>query len=218
MKERSKAGLYVYFAKLIQKDKVLAEEDNRVQLIMKGGGAFFVSANEGNATSINSLYKWDQAFRVFFDIYCKVNPSRSTELIQYSHVIHTAASTYIWDNIYTYDHDFRLHANPRRTWAIILQQAWAMRLKDRIKSNDYSRLNFSGGSAQKGGQHSGQKEIRKRFNRGRCTFGARCRYDHRCSYCFKFGHGLHNCRKFAADHKKDKDDHHGVQHHKTINN
>ena len=35
--------------------------------------------------------------------------------------------------------------------------------------------------------------------RGKCNFGATCKYEHRCSYCFKFGHSVLNCRKAASD-------------------
>ena len=117
-------GQYVNFSKLLVKDRVLTEDDNRVQLIMKGGSTYFVPASD-NSNGINSLVKWDQAFRVFSDIYCKAHPQRSTELIQYCHVIHTAASGYVWDNVYAYDRDFRLHMgeNPGQSWSIILQQS-----------------------------------------------------------------------------------------------
>ena len=203
-KEKIKIGQYVDFARLVPKDRVLAEDNNCVQLVMKGGGTYFVLASE-STTLINSVSRWDQAFRVFSDIYCKFNPNRSSELVQYSHVIHTAAVMFVWDNVYAYDRDFRLHiaANPRRSWAIILQQAWAMRLKDQICFNSSENGRHRGGNHR--GYH-GHKDIYKRFNRGRCTFGAHCKFDHRCSYCFKPGHGIHNCRKFAAYNKRDQDD------------
>ena len=35
------------------------------------------------------------------------------------------------------------------------------------------------------------------FNHGSCTFGKRCKFDHHCSFCNKFGHGSYNCRKAA---------------------
>ena len=35
------------------------------------------------------------------------------------------------------------------------------------------------------------------FNAGYCSYGAGCRFDHRCSFCLKFGHGSFNCRKAA---------------------
>ena len=102
LKNKIGEGQYVDFAKLIPKDRVMMEDDNRVQLVMKGGGTFFVPANE-SSTVISNLHRWDQAFRVFSDVYCHFNLTRSTELIQYSHVIHTAALTYVWDNVYAYE-------------------------------------------------------------------------------------------------------------------
>ena len=193
LRQRIVQGQYVDFAKLIQKDRILQEEDHRVQLVMKGGNTYFVPASDNNNVTISSLSKWDQAFRVFSDIYCNAHPERATELIQYSHTIHTAAAGYIWENVYAYDRDFRLHigCNPSRSWSIILQQAWSMRLRDRIRSVDYNR-----GERTSSGN---EKDYCKRFNKGRCTFGKRCKFEHRCYYCHKFGHGIHNCRKLAAE-------------------
>ena len=91
-----------------------------------------------------------------------------------------------------YDKEFRMHVSnfPQRSWAVILQQAWSMYLKDRIQF----------GSAHKGdGNQKGNrlfsKEVCKRFNKGKCMNGNSCKYDHRCEYCGKFGHGAHICRK-----------------------
>ena len=195
-------GQYIDFAKLVLRDKIISEEDNRVQLVMHSGGTYFVPAKD-NSTNISGLGHWDQAFRVYSDVYCKAHPCRATELIQYSHVIHTAASAYIWDNVYLYDKDFRLHMaeNPGRSWSIILQQAWSMRLRDRLQSSDHVFLRHGGNGGDKARQMN-PKDFCRRFNQGRCTFGKTCRYKHRCTYCFKFGHGFHNCRKAAADQKE----------------
>ena len=75
----------------------------------------------------------------FSDIYTRAKPHKSTELIQYSHIIHTT----VWENVYSYDKDFRLHMaeNPGRSWAIILQQAWSLHLRDRRQHEDYHREN-----------------------------------------------------------------------------
>ena len=39
------------------------------------------------------------------------------------------------------------------------------------------------------------REPCRHFNKGRCTYGLSCHYDHRCSVkkCRKFGHGVHIC-------------------------
>ena len=65
-----------------------------------------------------------------------------------------------------------------------------MCLKDKIKHSDDAR--HSGNQ-----QHSGSKikEPCKRYNKGKCTYGSACRYEHCCSErkCGKFGHGAHIC-------------------------
>ena len=115
-------GDYVDFAKLIPRDKVLQEDDQRLEVVVRGGKTFWVPAADREVQSIHNFSKWEQAFRIYSDIYLRSHPARSTELIQYNHIIHTAALTYIWDNVYTYDKEFRLHLSrhPERCWGIIL--------------------------------------------------------------------------------------------------
>ena len=48
------------------------------------------------------------------------------EIWQYITVINTAASSYIWDNVYNYDITFQ-HLwlfNPSRSWAVTYNQMW----------------------------------------------------------------------------------------------
>ena len=130
---------------------------------------------------------------MFSNIYTKRYPHKATELIQYNQVIFTVAQSFTWDNVYQYDKEFRLHlANfPQRSWSVILQQAWTMCLKDRIR--------FKQGYGPKNNNNNNKSkwEPCKRFNHGLCTAGLSCKYDHRCSVpeCGKFGHGTHICRK-----------------------
>ena len=128
---------------------------------------------------------------MYSNIYLKQNPDRATELIQYNHLICTAAQTFVWDNIYNYDREFRMHLQnyPGRSWGVILQQAWSVCLKDKHYGN-----NGSSGYSNGKGYVKKKKEICQRFNRGQCTAGHSCHYDHWCMGCGKFGHGLHICR------------------------
>ena len=114
-------GEYVDFAKLVPRDRVVAEKDGRLEMVFRNGRTYWVPVRD--PVVISSFGKWQQAFRVFVNIYCKANPQRAVELIEYNHVIHTASTTYIWDNVYLYDKEFRLHMarNPQRSWSIILQ-------------------------------------------------------------------------------------------------
>ena len=158
-------GEYVDFGKLLPRDQVVAEEDGRMEMYVKNGKTFWSPVSA--AVVINGFPKWEQAFRVFADIYSKANPHRSAELIEYNHIIHTVALAYIWDNVYMYDKEFRMHMsrNPQRSWSIILQQAWSLRLRDRIATHNTWANSSPGNFIQNRNGKTG--EACRRFNRGR---------------------------------------------------
>ena len=219
-------GEYIDFAKLIAKDRVLMEEDNRMQLVMKGNQSYWIPVAQSEALNISSFSKWEQAFRVFSDVYCRAHPQRATELVQYNHVIHTASMAYIWENVYSYDKDFRLHMarNPDRSWGLLLHQAWSLRLKDKLKrqdnnfrvSSDYNRSSNHSQNNQNQNSRSGGGGGCKRYNRGRCSFGSTCRYEHKCFYCNKAGHGVIVCRQLRTD-RSDRETNKPRQHYDNSN-
>ena len=194
-------GEYVDYSKLLPKDRTTSEEDNRMEMVNKGGMSYWVPVSDREGVSISSYGKWEQAFRVFSNVYNEYFPGKAGELIQYNHVIHTASQTFLWENVYKYDREFRIHIRRhhlKRSWSVILQQAWSMFLKDKVNPN-YSR---SGGSSSSnnGGNQSARKRICFNFNRGDCSFARKCRFDHWCSFCFKYGHGSFNCHKTMKGH------------------
>ena len=176
---------YVDFARLLPHDRVSQEEDQRMELVNRNGMTYWAPMVDKELCSITSFAKWEVAFRVFSNIYTTRYPQKSSELIQYCHVIHTASLTYVWENVYFYDKEFHIHMarHPQHSWAIILQQAWNLRLKDKLKHESF---------LDRGCNKS--KEICKHFNRGKCHSGMACHYGQRCLNCGKFGHGAHICR------------------------
>ena len=184
---------YVDFSRLIPKDKITKVEDHRFELVVRGGSTFFAPVSEHETTSIANFSCLKQAFRIYSNILTRVYHAKASELIQYNHTIYTAALSFVWDNVYQYDKEFRMHISkfPQRSWSVILQQAWSMCLKDRVKGPDDIRT--GGGSS---GKPNRGKEPCRRFNQGKCYYGARCIFDHHCSVkkCGKFGHGDHICR------------------------
>ena len=142
---------------------------------------------------------------MYSSIFAEAQPRKIKELIQYSHIIHTASLTYVWENVYAYDIDFRLHMGkyPQRNWGIILNLAWQTRLKEKIPN-------------QRGGRENQAMTVNRsngktcwKFNRGKCTYGMSCKFDHKCGICSKFGHGSHNCRKGKGGSKGQGDRDHG---------
>ena len=98
IRQRIEDGEYIDFARLLPSDHLAIEEDNRMEIVNRNGKTYFSN------------------------IYTRRYPGRASELIQYNHIIHTAALLYTWDNVYMYDRDFRLHISryPHRSWAVIL--------------------------------------------------------------------------------------------------
>ena len=182
---------YIDFARLLPCNRLAVEEDHCIEMINQGGMSYWVPVSDHETGgSISSFVKWEQAFRVYSNIYTSKFLSKASELIQYNHIIHTAALTYVWDNVYQYNKEFHLHMarHPKRSWAIILQQAWNLRLKDKIVHNN----NFPAKNSK-----FKSHEACRRFNKGLCMKGLSCNYEHRCTVpeCGKFGHGAHICRK-----------------------
>ena len=187
---------YINFAKLIPKDRITKTEDHCMELIIRGGSMYFAPVSDRENTVISNFSKWEQAFRIYSNILTRAYPAKASELIQYNHTIYTASLTFSWDNIYNYDKEFCMHISkfPQCSWSIILQQAWSMCLKDKVQNSDENRANNSFNNS--GHWSSRNKEICKRFNKGKCTYGSSCKFDHCCAVpkCGKFGHGAHICR------------------------
>ena len=190
---------YIDFSRLIPKNRFALDEDNqnqRLEIVNKNGMSYLSPVSDREGVVVNTYNKWEQAFRVYSNVVTTKFPTKSTELLQYNHTIHTAFMTYAWDNVYAYDKEFRRHISkhPYRSWNVILQQAWTMLLKDRISRNENIFQRGAATPNQRGNDRTGgRREICKRFNRGKCHFGLSCKYEHRCAIpkCGKFGHGAH---------------------------
>ena len=85
-----------------------------------------------------------------------------------------------------------LENHPARSWAIILQQAWTMKMR---RSNTTS----PGRPGNGGGDHA-RKTVCWSFNFGTCEYGIGCKFDHKCLICLKWGHGAHSCRRVMGSH------------------
>ena len=109
LQEKIRQCEYVDFARLLPREHG-HEEDHRMELVYKNGQTYFIPASErDNSGGVTSFHKWEQAFRVFSNIYLKQYPEKATELIEYNHIICTASAAYVWENVYTYDKEFCRH-------------------------------------------------------------------------------------------------------------
>ena len=111
IKAKIERGEYIELERLLPKDRLglrnSGEDLNKqlFQLITQGTNSYVEPPAPKNG-KINSIQKWDQAFRVYVAIYTHANPDRASEIWQYIYVIHTAAAANPWENVYFYDINF----------------------------------------------------------------------------------------------------------------
>ena len=208
---RIEKGEFVELEKMLPKDKVGGlKDENRLEWVQREGGTFLVPAQKDN--KISGFRRWEQAFRAYATIYCGANPHQAKEIWQYITVINTAASSYIWDNVYNYDITFRhlMAFNPNCSWAVTYNQMWNLSMKDPLPKNNYKSAynHYSGGGVaaphfQGGSSSSNPMQVRRiksdycwNFNKGvPCKFGPRCKFIERCKYCDSPSHGVNACLK-----------------------
>ena len=195
-------GDFVDLEKLLPNEKAAGgyamDETPGIKLITKGGHTYL--APPPGDKRITNLRKWDVAFRVYATIYSDANPERASEILQYIHVIHTAANTYNWDNVAFYDFMFRrlMASKPWRSWSKTYSQGWNLALKEPVVrshgSGNHSNSNNSFNSGSK--QRTWKDDCCWRYNRNnKCNKGKECSWDHRCNFCSGWNHGYFNCRK-----------------------
>ena len=122
------------------------EEEQKLEFVTKNDVTYLSPVGERDSgLQITSYFKWEQAFRIFCNVLTTAYPEKGPELLQYNHTIQTASTSYIWDNVYSYDKEFRRHIghHPSQAWNVILQQAWIMLLKDRLKHEGVPSKNQS---------------------------------------------------------------------------
>ena len=212
LRQKIERGEFIELERLLPKDEFGSSlgsdhlNNQLFQLITQGTNSY-LEAPHAKTAKINSIRKWDQAFRVYVAIYTHANPERSSEIWQYIYVIHTAASANPWDNVYYYDVNFRelMASKPWRSWGKTYTQSWNMAFNNGNTTHNMSHSNNSNSTSFGGNSRVGQQQYNNRswkddccwrFNKNRCTKAANdCKFDHRCTYCGVWGHGFFSCRK-----------------------
>ena len=131
LKEKIERGEFVDLERLLLREGARIEDERPIRLVERNGETF-VAPSAKQANKITGLRKWDQAFCIYAAIFSKAQPSRAAEIWQYVHVIHTAASSFVWSNVNQYDLTLRhLMAHyPSCSWAKTYTQGWHLAMTD----------------------------------------------------------------------------------------
>ena len=189
IRDKIKKGGFVELEKLLVRRKGMKPRNEHKVDIVSKDGVTSITSTEDKETKITSVHKWDQAFRVYATIYTKENPHRGSEIWQYIDTIHRAAKTFYWDSVAEYDYCFRqlMAEYPQRSWSQIYTQMWNLTL---CEGGQKTQANNGGSNSTK---RDGKGVACWKFNKGRCNYGPRCKFEHRCSYCLSYNHGSQNC-------------------------
>ena len=107
-KKLIKRRKYVDLAKLLKQSKRTGhKKENELEFISKYGKSYFLPNGEKDTVKINCFHRWEQVFRIYAGIFAQANPNRALELFQHVNNINEAAASFIWDNVYEYDIQFR---------------------------------------------------------------------------------------------------------------
>ena len=167
----------------------------RLDLIKKDGHSFLITKDDKDNQKIFGFRRWEQAFRVYAHIYSNANPHRCGEIWQYIDSIHSASTTFLWDNVANYDFSFRkiMEDKPQRCWGTTNTQLWTMCMREHVRSN-YSQGRTFGSHGKK--TEEAKEAVCWKFNKNRCKRSADfCRFEHKCAYCFSTSHGSYACPK-----------------------
>ena len=210
LRSKIERGEFVELERLLPKDKLpgfrsTSDDLNKLFQLITQGTNSYIDPPAPKVGKINSVRKWDQAFRVFAAIYTRANPERASEIWQYVYVIHTAAAANPWDNVYFYDINFRelMASKPWRSWGKTYTQGWNMAFNNASANQSAHAVGYSNNNSNGKSNKDWKDDCCWRFNKNRCKrTGADCNYDHRCTYCAGWNHGFYNCRKRLGKNKR----------------
>ena len=77
-------------------------------------------------------------------------------------------------------------------------------MKDRLTSAAFYSQSNNGQKTNEPGVTK-SKKLCCGFNKGKCTYGSKCKFDHRCGMCNRYEHGAHNCKKAGGVPFSNKD-------------
>ena len=211
LRQKIEQGEFIDLDKLLPSEKggVSMVQDNRLGLVYEDGEAFLAPAKKVN--KINSIRKWDSAFRVYATIFTEANPHRASELLQYVQVIHLAAANNPWENVSYYDFTFRqlMATKPWRSWAKTYTQGWNIAFTNSARAFNNGNSNSNGPSFGKSkgvskGNNNGisgtsgnwKDDCCWKYNKNQCKrSSSECKWNHRCTFCAGWNHSKANCRK-----------------------
>ena len=170
LKQKIWSNAYINIALLLKGNTELAD--------MFSGGLLQVSSDgkiearpRTSKEKVMNIDQWSDAFLIFASIYLQQFPNKTQQLLKYMSVIRDASRKY-----------------PVNAWRTYDEQ---IRMRQSLQTHDWGKLNADLWMRTMSTGPSTGIACRE-FNKGSCQF-ARCRYEHKCTLCGSFQHGMFRC-------------------------
>lgn len=207
IKDKIWRGEYIHFGLLLKSAKELAVDPMLDgDLVLKGGTLTVINKK---SDAIHNIHTWTTAFIIYMDILLERWPGKAREYLKYMHNIRLAATRNPQGWV-AYDEQFRLKKVrfPSSSWGLIDQELWIVHVATHYSTTFPPSSNYTENRQSAVGQNSGNQSTFQnrgggfqrfrqrcfRFNEDRCTFGKKCKFEHRCSKCGSGTHGAIRCR------------------------
>ena len=147
--------------------------------------------------------EWQSAFQVFMAVYVTTHLDKVLDLLKYKKMIQDASRSFKWDSVLPYDYQFCQYIveYPTMSWGIKNAELYLECFNGYIALPPKVPKNFSTGNHPKG---SGTL-ICNNFNKGLCTWGKSCKFEHKCFKCKSMGHPTTKCHQHKQEKDKQKD-------------
>lgn len=192
IKERVWAGEFIEFALLLKSAREIDNEITGGELTVREGQ---LSVTHKKLPAIKNIDNWTTAFTIFASIILEKWPNKGLELFKYLSTVRMAAKRGYFEGWVSYDEQYRLRKvhMPTSSWSKVDYELWMLYVSTPSSGSSSNSAGFARSSQiYVKGQEQGHKLVTcKFFNNGRCQYGFKCKFAHKCSKC----HGNHPASK-----------------------
>ena len=194
IKDKIWAGAFIDLSLLYQDNAkaILSKEMGGAELTLAvDGDRMVIKQGVTHSKKVDTFDKWCSAFHTFMAIYLTKHPGRAIEMLKYIETIRLAAIQFAGAGWKKYDEQFRLQqeSNPSNSWGVINMELWVT-----VAAATAALPAHFSPSASQPSFGQGARGFCYAYNGPNGCHYRSCKFQHKCSKCFRMGHNAASCR------------------------